>query len=111
MRSYIISSLASRDLDEVFDYFVDRSIDAGEQFIEDFNKKCRNLVAFPNIGRAYAEIDSSLRGIPLSGYIIFYRVSEVSVEIVRVVSGYRDLEALFPESNDIDWRSTYQKIA
>ena len=102
MRSYIISTLASRDLDEIFDYFTDRSIDAGEQLIDDFNKKCRNLVSFPNIGRSYAEIDSSLRGIPLNSYIIFYRVSDISIEIVRVVSGYRDLEAFFPKSNDID---------
>jgi len=102
MKSYVISPLVSRDLDEIFDYFTDRSIDAEEQFIEDFNKKCRNLVTFPNIGRSYAEIDSTLYGIPLSGYIIFYRVSEVSVEIVRVVSGYRDLVALFPEGSDID---------
>jgi len=100
MKNYIISPLASRDLDEIFDYFADLSVDAGEQFIDDFNKKCHNLVSFPNIGRPYPELKSSLRGIPLSGYIIFYRVTVNSVEIVRVVSGYRDLESLFIESND-----------
>lgn len=100
MTSYIISPLASRDLDDIFDYFAEFSVDAGERFVDDFNKKCRNLATFPHIGCAYTEIESSLRGIPLSGYIIFYRVNENSIEIVRVVSGYRDLDSLFTESND-----------
>ncbi|MFM7887511.1 MAG: type II toxin-antitoxin system RelE/ParE family toxin, partial [Pseudanabaena sp.] len=51
MTSYIISPLASRDLDDIFDYFAEFSVDAGERFVDDFNKKCRNLVAFPSIGR------------------------------------------------------------
>lgn len=100
MTSYIISPLASRDLDDIFDYFAEFSVDAGERFVDDFNKKCRNLVSFLSIGRAYTEIDSSLRGIPLSGYIIFYRVNENLIEIVRVVSGYRDLDSLFRGSSN-----------
>ena len=110
MTSYIISPLASRDLDDIFDYFAEFSVDAGERFVDDFNKKCRNLAAFPHIGRAYTEIESSLRGISLSGYIIFYRVNENSIEIVRVVSGYRDLDSLFRGSSDINYRSQYQTI-
>ncbi len=102
MTSYIISPLASRDLDDIFDYFAEFSVDAGERFVDDFNKKCRNLAAFPHIGRVYTEIESSLRGIPLSGYVIFYRVNENSIEIVRVVSGHRDLAYLFRGSSDIN---------
>ncbi|MDJ1180350.1 hypothetical protein PJF56_15910 [Roseofilum sp. BLCC_M91] len=36
-----------------------------------------------------------LRGIPIMGYIIFYTVVGEGVEIVRVVSAYRDLESVF----------------
>ncbi|MGK7902149.1 MAG: type II toxin-antitoxin system RelE/ParE family toxin [Hormoscilla sp.] len=56
MSKYIISPLACRDLDEIFDYFVSRNIEAGERFVEEFEKKCRNLVEFPNMGRSYAEM-------------------------------------------------------
>jgi toxin ParE1/3/4 len=38
-----------------------------------------------------------LRGLSFSGYIIFYRVGDNVIEISRVVSGSRDLEALFAE--------------
>ncbi|ARI84480.1 type II toxin-antitoxin system RelE/ParE family toxin [Microcystis aeruginosa] len=34
---------------------------------------------------------------PLDGYIIFYRVTDDTVEILRIVSGRQDLEALFSE--------------
>ncbi|WP_342663892.1 type II toxin-antitoxin system RelE/ParE family toxin [Cylindrospermum stagnale] len=67
-------------------------MDARERFTREFNKKCQNLAKFPNIGRSYANVEPSLRGIPLDGYIIFYQLFENSIVIVRVVSGYRDLE-------------------
>jgi len=51
MSRYIISPEASRDLNEITDYFTTRNVEAGEQFVEDFDKKCRNLVEFPNIGQ------------------------------------------------------------
>ncbi|MDB9460718.1 type II toxin-antitoxin system RelE/ParE family toxin [Dolichospermum circinale CS-1225] len=74
-------------------------MDAGEKFVQEFNNKCRNIARFPKIGRSYGTMDSVLRGIPIDGYIIFYRVFENSIVIVRVVSGYRDLESLFLESD------------
>lgn len=49
------------------------------------------------MGRSYEEIESSLRGIPLDNYIILYRLIDNGVEIVRVVSGYRNLEEIFDE--------------
>ncbi|MFM8005683.1 MAG: type II toxin-antitoxin system RelE/ParE family toxin, partial [Dolichospermum sp.] len=70
-----------------------------EKFVQEFNNKCCNIARFPKIGRSYGIMDSVLRGIPIDGYIIFYRVFENSIVIVRVVSGYRDLESLFLESD------------
>jgi toxin ParE1/3/4 len=36
-----------------------------------------------------------MRGLPLDGYIIFYQVVEDGIEILRVVNGRQDLDALF----------------
>jgi toxin ParE1/3/4 len=95
MSRYIISPTASRDLEEIIDYFTERDINAGEHFVAEFNKRCRNLIQFPNLGRSYADLTPLLRGISLDGYIIFYKPANDEIEIVRVVSGYRDLPALF----------------
>ncbi|MBD2770748.1 type II toxin-antitoxin system RelE/ParE family toxin [Iningainema tapete] len=100
MSRFIISPDAIQDLEEITDYFLSRNIEAGDRFIEDFNKKCRNLAQFPSIGRSYKFIRSYLRGIPLDGYIIFYRVLDDGVEILRVVSARRDLESLFSDSDN-----------
>lgn len=99
MSGYIISPEASQDLDEISDYFLSRSLEAGERFVNGFEQKCKNLMKFPNMGRSYAEVEPLLRGVPLEGYIILYRVIEDGVEIVRVVSGYRNLKSLFSESD------------
>lgn len=95
MTQYIISPEAIEDMKAIVDYLATRNIAAGEKFLEQFEKKCRYLVQFPKIGRTYQDIRPYLRGLPLDGYIIFYRLRENSTEIMRVVKGDRDLEALF----------------
>ena len=96
MRCYI-SPLASQDLEAISDYFVARNIEAGERLLEEFTRKCRNLLTFPNMGRSYDFIRPRLREIPLDGYIVFYQVADDAIEILRVASGRQDLETLFTD--------------
>ena len=98
MSQYIISPEAIRDLDAITDYFATHNIDAGEQFLDEFAKKCRYLTQFPLIGRSYREIRSYLRGIPIQNYIVFYRIINDGIEIMRIIRGNRDLEAIFEEN-------------
>ena len=97
MTQYIIAPDAARDLEELSTYYAVHNIEAGEKLLDEFEAKCKYLVSFPNIGKSYRSIRADLRGISFSGYIIFYRISESIIEILRVVSGSRDLEALFAE--------------
>jgi toxin ParE1/3/4 len=99
MNRYIIAPSASRDLNEIIDYFANLNVEAGERLIAAFQKKCQNLINFPTIGRSYEEIRADLRGVPLDGYIILYQVTDNTLEILRVVHGSRNLKALF-ESDD-----------
>jgi toxin ParE1/3/4 len=98
---YLINRLASQDLNEIADYFAANNVKAGEKFFQDFNRKCKQLVSFPNSGKSYTEIYPELKGISLAGYIIFYRILEDGIEILRVISGRRKLPAIFRES-DLD---------
>lgn len=97
MSQNYISAQALQDIDEIFDYFTTTSVEAGEKFKIEFQKKCQYLTQFPNIGRSYSEIKPNLRGISIMGYIIFYQVIEGGVEIVRLVSAYRDLQSIFDD--------------
>ena len=76
----------------ISDSFTNFSLEAGERFVKRFDDNCRNLINFPKMGRSYAQVMPNLRGVPLDGYIIFYQVTEVEIEIVRIVSG--DLQKL-----------------
>jgi toxin ParE1/3/4 len=99
-RSYIIAPSASRDLQKIADYFLTRNIEAGERLVQEFDRKCRNLVQFPHIGRSYEHLLPHLRGIPLSGYIILYEVTDEMVTILHVVHGQQDLKALLSRPDD-----------
>ncbi|MEB3214665.1 MAG: type II toxin-antitoxin system RelE/ParE family toxin [Nostocales cyanobacterium 94392] len=100
MRNYIISPSATRDLNQIADYFLTHNLETGEKLFKEFNKKCKNLANFPQMGRSYAHIKPSLRGLPLDGYIIIYQIIDDRVEILRVVSGRQDLESLFTHSDN-----------
>jgi toxin ParE1/3/4 len=99
MSRFIIAVEASADLDEIGDYFLDRSVEAGERWFQDFNQKCKYLAQFPSIGRSYSDIRSYLRGVPLSGFIIFYRLKGNGIEIMRIVSGRRNLDEIFSDES------------
>ncbi|MGK7888674.1 MAG: type II toxin-antitoxin system RelE/ParE family toxin [Leptolyngbyaceae cyanobacterium] len=97
MSRYVINVLATQDLDQIADYFAEHSLAAGDRFFQTFRQKCRQLVAFPQSGRSYAEIRPGLRGLSLEGYVIFYRLLDDGVEILRVVHGRRDFPTVFEE--------------
>jgi toxin ParE1/3/4 len=96
---YTISQPAIRDLESISAYFADVNVEAGEKFLQGFNKRCQQLVCFPSIGRSYEDLQTGLRGLPLDGYIILYRTMNDEIEIVRVVNGRQDLGSLFDRSN------------
>ena len=99
MSRYVINVLASEDLREIAEYFAQTNLEAGEHFFREFNRKCKQLTAFPNSGKSYAGIRTDLRGLPLEGYVIFYRLLDDGIEILRVVSGRRNLPTIFKDSN------------
>jgi toxin ParE1/3/4 len=52
------------------------------------------------MGRRYDALAQNLRGLPIGNYIIFYRATDQGISIERILSGYRDLETLFPEPDE-----------
>ena len=95
MKKFIIAPTASQDLNKIADYFLTVNVTAGEKLFQLFNQKIKQLTHFPLMGRSYNHIKPSLRGLPLKGYIIFYRVSDEQIEILRIVNGHQNLSDLF----------------
>jgi toxin ParE1/3/4 len=59
------------------------------------------LADFPEIGRSCNNLQPKLKSFPMENYLIFYRPTASGIEIVRIVSGYRDLEVLFSSEENI----------
>jgi toxin ParE1/3/4 len=92
---------ASRDIESIIDYVADNSsFDAAESLLSKINSKCERLAKFPSMGRSRDELATNVRSFPVNDYLIFYRPIEEGIEILRVVSGYRDLEGLFLKDDE-----------
>lgn len=47
------------------------------------------------MGKGYSQLAPNLRGFVVEDYLVFYYPTNDGINLVRVVSGYRDLESLF----------------
>ncbi|MDJ0799609.1 MAG: type II toxin-antitoxin system RelE/ParE family toxin [Calothrix sp. MO_167.B12] len=99
MGIYFVSTQTTQDLQEIHDYLFAKNPDTANKFLDVIAQKFERLANFPNMGRRRDELSPSLRSFPVDDYLIFYRQIEDGIEILRVVSGYRDLDALFDEDS------------
>ena len=86
---------ARSDLLQIWLYIAEDNPSAADRLLDSVDAKCDLLARLPEIGRERPELGPDLRGFPVGSYIIFYRVIDSGVEIVRVLSAARDLDALF----------------
>jgi toxin ParE1/3/4 len=101
----IWSPEAEQDLLDIWDYLARGvSLDVADDQISDIDRACRPLHDHPLAGRSREELAPTLRSIVASPYVVFYRVKEDTVQIVRVLHGARDLDAIF--ADDIDDEAT-----
>ncbi|MBD2075539.1 type II toxin-antitoxin system RelE/ParE family toxin [Phormidium sp. FACHB-592] len=92
---------AIQDIEEIADYIANQSgLEQGDRFLAKLNAKFSKITQFPNLGRQRDEILPGLRSLSIDNYLIFYIVSQAGVDILRVVSGYRNLTDLFADSNE-----------
>ena len=92
---------AIQDIEEIADYIANQSgLEHGDRFLAKLNAKFSKITQFPNLGRQRDEILPGLRSLSIDHYLIFYIVSQAGVDILRVVSGYRNLTDLFADSNE-----------
>lgn len=91
---------AIQDIEQIADYIATQSgLAKSENFLSKLDAKFAKIAQFPNLGRQRDEILPSIRSLSIDNYIILYTPQGQDVEIFRVVNGYRDLSALFHDSD------------
>ncbi len=85
------SPLARLDLIEIWTYIAQDNSDAADGLLDRFENAMQRLAERPLIGRKRPELGETLRSFPVGNYVIFYLPYDEGVEIIRVLSGYRDI--------------------
>jgi toxin ParE1/3/4 len=94
---YGFSEDAIADLDEICDYLGSRSVNAASKLFDQIRQKAKLVASFPHTGKSYEDLIPGLRGFIVDDYIVFYVRNGDGIEILRVISGYRDLRSVFEQ--------------
>ena len=89
-----------REIQEITAYLAKNyGFPQSERFVKNLNSKFSKIVQLPKIGKPRDEILPGSRMLSVDRYLILYAVIGEDVEILRVVSGYRDLSKLFTDED------------
>jgi len=93
---YVFTRLAETDLEELVDYIFDHSgPERARSVLDDLMRAVDLLANMPGMGHKREDLTGEVVLFwPVHGYLIVYRPDAIPLEIVRVVSGRRDVEAL-----------------
>jgi len=79
------------------------SLVIGRRFVSDLSRKCRALASLPGtIGRARPELRPDIRSFAYKGYVILFGYKDDFFEVVNIIEGHRDIEALHAPERDED---------
>lgn len=98
MNEYVLTNQAKVDLADIWLHIAEDNVQAADRLVDTLYASFFKLAQMPGMGRLRDELAAqALRVWPVGQYLIIYRSETAPLEIVRVVSGYRDLPALFME--------------
>jgi toxin ParE1/3/4 len=82
------------------EYIARNNPSAASKLFDRIRERCRVVAGFPKMGKSYSKLSPGLRGFLVEDYIIFYYPKADGIDVVRVVSGYRNLESLFSDLDE-----------
>lgn len=96
---FTLARRASNDLLQIHDYIAQDDRTAADAVLDDVRTAMRRLVQHPGLGHLRDDLgDERLRVWTVHSYLVIYRPDTEPLQIVRVISGYRDLAAAFTQS-------------
>jgi len=72
-------------------FLAERSPAAADRLLARFSERFEDLGRFPMLGRDRRELGTSLRGLLVENYVVFYLVEAERIVIVRVLDGRMDM--------------------
>lgn len=91
-RRVLVTAQAKDDLREIRLYIAQDDRQAANRLIKTIRDKLQLLCQQPGVGRTRDELRPGLRSFPVGRYVIFYKPAEGGIEVLRVLSAYRDVD-------------------
>ena len=93
MPSYSLSPEAKKDLLNILAYTQKEwGNQQAQKYIDALEKRCDELAQRPHTGRERPEIKSGYRSLTEGNHVIFYRVGDSGIDILRILHGRMDIE-------------------
>lgn len=86
---------AEDDLLEIWLYIAEDNQQAATRVLQSINEKCQLLADNAKFGPARPDIAPDMRYFVVGSYLILYREAQNGIEVVRVLHGARNLDAIF----------------
>jgi toxin ParE1/3/4 len=99
-RQVVKKPRALQDLIEQFAYIAGDNVAAAQRFLEAAEATFHMLAQMPGAGRVRRYADARLAGLRsrsvrgFRNYLVFYRPTKTGIEVVRVLHGARDIDAI-----------------
>lgn len=92
MTNYILGAAVASDLEVIWDYIAEDSVQAADRWIDKLFLAFETLARTPGVGHKREDLTSlPVLFWPVGAYLIIYRAQSGGVEIVAVTQGARDI--------------------
>ncbi|GAB6843344.1 toxin ParE1/3/4 [Methylorubrum rhodinum] len=87
-------ALARRDLIEIWTYIAADDEGAADRVLDRIDGVLTMLAGNPMAGRARPELMDQCRSFPVASYVLIYLPLPNGIDLLRVVSGFRDIDRI-----------------
>jgi toxin ParE1/3/4 len=94
---FVLTPRAQTDLDEIWDYTVDRwGFDQAETYTRQLWKDITMVADRPSLGRECPEVRRGYRVYPSGSQVLFYRQTTDGIDVIRILHERMDYERHVP---------------
>jgi plasmid stabilization system protein ParE len=101
VNKYVLNVDAEQDLNEIWDYIGEDSIEAADRWIDKLFDAFGSLAQSPGIGHKREDLTVlPVLFWPVGAYLVLYRVRSEWIEIVAVTQGARDIPSFLSQRTE-----------
>jgi plasmid stabilization system protein ParE len=91
MSGFVLHPGTYADLDEIWEFIAEGSLDAADRVLEEIHEVIRSLASFPHLGHIRADLTSRpVRFHPVRDFLIAYAPEETPLVVLAILHGRRN---------------------